>query len=242
MLNFSAICPDKWKRGLIFCLLNIAKRICSNDILFNQEVDKLRHMFKMNGYPLYYFNRVLERFLNPPSINNDNNSDEDVPCVLIKIPYIGDQSYNLSKKLKKLFEDANNCKVRIVFTSFKLRNYFSLKAKTPKCLLSNVIYKFTCQGDPGVSYIGETKRHLITRMKEHLAINNSYRNSEVKTHIINCQTCCNNVKYDSFKVIKKCQNSFNVLIHEALLIRRHSPSLNKQLFSNGSLFTLKIFS
>ena len=158
------------------------------------------------------------------------------------MPYVSDQSYNLSKKLQKLFEDANNCKVRIVFTSFKLRNYFSLKAKTPKCLLSNVIYKFTCQGDPGVSYIGETKRHLITRMKEHLAINNSYRNSEVKTHIINCQTCCNNVKYDSFKVIKKCQNSFNVLIHEALLIRRHSPSLNKQLFFNGSLFTLKIFS
>ena len=53
---FKAICPDSWKRGLILCLLNIAKHVCSSEDLFNLEVDKLRQMFKLNGYPLYYFN------------------------------------------------------------------------------------------------------------------------------------------------------------------------------------------
>ena len=53
MLNFSALCPDKWKRGLILCMLNMGKRICSNGHLFYEEVEKLRKMFKLNGYPEY---------------------------------------------------------------------------------------------------------------------------------------------------------------------------------------------
>ena len=34
----------------------------------------------------------------------------------------------------------------------------------------------------GISYIGETKRHFISRVKEHLEINKTTK-SEVKTHI-----------------------------------------------------------
>ena len=64
---------------------------------------------------------------------------------------------------------------------------------------------------------------------------------EVKTHIKSCLYCREHAKCDSFQVIKKCQNNFNALVHEALLIRRHNPKLNKQLFQKGSLFTLKIF-
>ena len=241
MLNFSAMCPDKWKRGLILCMLNIGKRICSTEILFNEEVNKLRKMFQLNGYPVYYFNKVLNQFLNPVLNNsNSDNSDDDSNFVLIRIPYIGDHSYTLSKKLKKFVEDSNNCKVRIVFSSFKIRNYFSLKTITPKYLLSNVVYKFTCQNDSGISYIGETKRHFMTRVKEHLDINKTTK-SEVKTHIKSCLYCREHAKCDSFQVIKKCQNNFNALVHEALLIRRHNPKLNKQLFQKGSLFTLKIF-
>ena len=40
-LNFNAMCPTKWKSGLIFCLLNRAKSICSSNFLFDNEV-KLR--------------------------------------------------------------------------------------------------------------------------------------------------------------------------------------------------------
>ena len=241
MLNFKAICPDSWKRGLILCLLNIAKNVCSSEDLFNLEVDKLRQMFKLNGYPLYYFNKVLDKFLNPSTTNDNVDSNDDVDFVVIKIPFIGDHSYNLSKKLKKLIEDANVCKVRIVFTSFKLRNYFSLKAKTPKHLLSNVVYKFTCQNDSELTYIGETKRHLSTRVKEHLSLNNPYQNSEVKSHIKNCSQCISLASFNSFQIIKKCSDNFNSIINEALLIRRHNPQLNKQMFTKGTSFTLKVF-
>ena len=106
-------------------------------------------------------------------------------------------------------------------------------------MLSNVVYKFTCQDDPEVSYIGETKRHFITRMKVYLDIKKSSK-SKVKTHI-NCYHCRKHASYDSFEVIKKCQNYFSTLIHETLIIRHKDPLLNKQLFQKGCSFTLQIF-
>ena len=38
ILNFNALCPTKWKSGLIPCFLNRAKRMCSSDI----KVSKLK--------------------------------------------------------------------------------------------------------------------------------------------------------------------------------------------------------
>ena len=77
-------------------------------------------------------------------------------------------------------------------------------------------------------------------MKEHLDIKKSSK-SEVKTHINSCYHCRSNATYNSFEVIKKCQNNFSTLIHEALIIRHKDPTLNKQLYQKGSSFTLKIF-
>ena len=59
--------------------------------------------------------------------------------------------------MKKLFKRFSKITVHIVYTCFKINNYFSLKCKTPKQLLSNVVYQFKCQRDAEVSYIGETK-------------------------------------------------------------------------------------
>ena len=42
-----------------------------------------------------------------------------------------------------------------------------MKCPTPKLLKANVVYKFDCLCDINISYIGKTKRHLATRIKEH---------------------------------------------------------------------------
>ena len=52
-LIFSVTCLDKWKGDWILRLLNIGKRICSYDYLFNKKVIKLRNMFKLNGIILH---------------------------------------------------------------------------------------------------------------------------------------------------------------------------------------------
>ena len=57
--------------------------------------------------------------------------------------------------------------IRVVFTSFKVKNYFSLECRTPLPLLANVVYKFKCMRDANNIYIGKTIRHLATWVKEH---------------------------------------------------------------------------
>ena len=46
-LNFDAICPLKWKSGLIMCMLHGSKMICSSDDIFFAEVNKLRSLFSL---------------------------------------------------------------------------------------------------------------------------------------------------------------------------------------------------
>ena len=46
---------------------------------------------------------------------------------------------------------------------------------------------------------------------------------------------------DSFKIIRKCRSEYDTKIHEALLIKKHSPALNRQLYANGSSFLLQVF-
>ena len=63
LLNSTAVVPTYWKTGIIKCLLSNARKICTSEVLFKSEVDKLRMMFAANGYPRAFFNNTLEKFL-----------------------------------------------------------------------------------------------------------------------------------------------------------------------------------
>ena len=73
MLNYSAIVPVNWKKVLILCLLNIAKKLCSTPIM--NEVNYLRNIFKNNGYLLFFFEKPPNK--TTENINVNVNSDED---------------------------------------------------------------------------------------------------------------------------------------------------------------------
>ena len=45
----------------------------------------------------------------------------------------------------------------------------------------------------------------------------------------------------SFTVIKNCQSEFHTKIHEALLIKKDTPKLNRQLDAKGAFFLLQVF-
>ena len=64
--------------------------------------------------------------------------------------------------------------VKLVLSTFKLRNMFSVKDSVPQGLRSRVVYKFSSAGC-NASYIGETTRHLCTRVREHLLFSHVYR-------------------------------------------------------------------
>ena len=84
-------------------------------------------------------------------------------------------------------------------------------------------------------------RHLSIRLGEYLGFHLKTESS-FKYHIMFCDIRTNN-KYNVnlFKMIKKCNFNFETKIHEALLIKKHNPGLNRQIFASGSSFLLSIF-
>ena len=82
---------------------------------------------------------------------------------------MGDFSTVTRKKLKHLVDVyCKDIDIRIVFSSFKIKNFFSIKDPISDVLKSMIVYQFTGAGCNS-RYIGETSRHFATSVKEHLS-------------------------------------------------------------------------
>ena len=129
-----------------------------------------------------------------------------------------------------------------IYKTFKTGTYFQLKSRTPLWLCSNVVYKFTCSWDSNLTHIGKSTRHLSAKVGELLNVARQHENGGIKQHILSC-TVCSNARHDlnSFKVLKQCKSDLQAKSHEALLIKKHRPSLNKHLHAHGSSFLLNIY-
>ena len=118
----------------------------------------------------------------------------------------------------------NGVDVKIIFTTCKIKDSFSCKDKLESfSRMSNVIYKFVCAGC-NASYIGETGRHLSTRIKEHF----KDKNSHVYKHINStCKNVCNE---NCFSVLDRANTKHQLRLKEGLYIKWEKPILNKQLY------------
>ena len=78
-------------------------------------------------------------------------------------------------------------------------------------------------------------------MKEHLSLADSRKNA-IKDHILSCPIC-SNLQYNinSFTILRKCNSDYEAKLHEALLLKRDSPSLNKQCYASETSFLLNIY-
>ena len=238
MLNFSSLCPKKWKFGLVQCLLHRAYLISSDWHIFSKEVDFLKSMFAKNGYPADFFSACVNKFLNGKYGTEANSKIiRDKVETIFVLPYIGLPSVIFGRKIKDLLIRNYGIEVKVVYTTFKVKNYFSLKCRTPLPLLANVVYKFNCSRDADLSYIGKTKRHLVTRVREH-----SKSASAVCEHLEGCDACKSDYSVEkNFKILDKGNNDFEITIKESLQIKNNKPPLNKKLMTQGTSFLLKIF-
>ena len=107
-----------------------------------------------------------------------------------------------------------NVNIKLVFTSFKIRNYFLCKDPIPDDLKSFLVYKFTCASCSS-SYIGETCCHFKTRIEEHIKKDNK---SHIFKHLHSTATCFDSYNSLSFKIIDKANSKFDFKIKEALHI------------------------
>ena len=134
----------------------------------------------------------------------------------LKLQYISNLSRHIKNKLSKLGKEfcKENFDIKVVFTSFKLKNYLSSKTPIPVDLKSFLVYKFT-SASYSSSYIGKTSRHFKTSIEKNIK-------KESKSLIFK-HLYCTRTRFDSHtslscKVTNKANSRFEIKIKEVLFI------------------------
>ena len=178
-----------------------------------------------NQFPKKLTYNIERRVVNGWFSENTAQQPFDNNKVCIKIPYAGKKTVNLRQKLMKIFRE----KANVIITTTKLKQCLpSAKSQVPKDLNANVVYKLTCSACQG-SYVGQTKRYLSTRLKEH-----QRPPSSVHSHL---KQCGGDI---ATEVLTKERNNFKLLIKEALFIKKLRPRLNNRN-ELGCMLSLTLF-
>ena len=146
------------KRKTVRCLYDRAQNITQRDESLKEEESHLIKTFIGNGYPRAFV-RSASAPRAPKEPSNDDDNDAEKPPVAF-LPYVA----GVSERIRKACQDFN---IRAVFKSGPTLRSLLTKVKDPLPIdkQSNVVYEVPCTC--GKVYIGETKRRLGTRLKEH---------------------------------------------------------------------------
>ena len=234
--NFESFIPECYKKGLVYCLLYRIFTLTTTWKSFDNEVQFLKTLFLKNGYPQFFIDRCIKKFLNKHIALPAKTNQVECENLTISLPFLGKHSNNIKKKILEISSKfLANTKVSVVWKSkSKISNLFKFKDLLPVHLCSKVLYKFTCNGCNSI-YLGKTKRHFHVRACEHLGIsfrtgnNLTYNpknknNTAVLDHIHKSQGC-QNCDLSSIKIIGGADNDFNLKIKESLIIQKLKPTL-----------------
>ena len=123
-------------------------------------------------------------------------------------------------------------KVRFVFrSSTHISSFFPFKDKVPKFLRSGVVYLFKCRCC-SASYVGQTTRHLHTRVSEHLGISpitgKPSSNPPMSSIFLPLKTAGHTASFEDFQILSSCLDDCEIMIHKSLLNSKLKPTLNVQ--------------
>ena len=253
IMNYHSEAPLKWKQALIRCLLQRAHRLSSCAELFFTEVETIKTIFAKNAYPPDLVDKSVNDYFNLHSISETTfqrstsaqqtgsqlQVSQDLKQAFLTIPYLGKCSIQFQRQISNQMKE-HQITTKAAYNTVKVSSYFSLKSTCSSLFKSNVIYRFRCSGDQSTSYIGESQRQLFKRILEHTTKATS--TSAVFEHLIGCNHCQSDGKISKrFEILRQC-DWHNVLTFEALLIRKHRPTLNVQLGpSRGMMTSLSLY-
>ena len=100
----------------------------------------------------------------------------------------------------------------------------SVKDSIPRELRSNIVYKFTC-ARCNSCYLGESRRHFSTRVREHLKGDKS---SHIYKHLAKSPECKEACSDKCFEIIDQ-GTEYTIKLKEAMHIKWQMPSLNQQV-------------
>ena len=94
---------DECLGGLIFSLLNRCFKICSTYVIFHAEVEKLKHIFINNGYPVKLLDRWIASFLDKVFSKSTKLLTAPKRVVYLSLPFTGQHFSHIRTQIKKPF-------------------------------------------------------------------------------------------------------------------------------------------
>jgi len=133
LTNFFSFTPFRYKIGLIRTLIGRTFKINNTSSGFHKDLIKLSDTLKRNSFPSHIIDKTFKRYLNKPSDQKRRNVNDENNTRYFKLPFIGRYSRITELKLRQLLKHfcEMDLNVNLVFTSFKIKNMFSFKDRTP---------------------------------------------------------------------------------------------------------------
>ena len=175
-LDFNSHHQKVHKAAVVRTLAHRSETLLVDSDLKSRENDHIKKTLSENGYPKKFVQRHLER----KSTEKENKEAKEKCKGLAVLPYI----QNVTERISRILSSYN------IKTCMKpnqtLREILSKpKDQVEKLQQTGVVYSIPCQ-QCDVKYIGETKRALGTREKEHQAAlrRNHAKQSALAEHAI----------------------------------------------------------
>ena len=235
LLNYFSFSPPSYKIGTLRTLIDRIYKINNTWMGFHVDFEHLKNILSRNAYPIHLIDKVVNGYLGRTFKNASHSEtepevgEENHKIVYIKLPYIGFFSQLTQKKINSLVKRfcKNNIKVRVTFSTFKVKDLFCVKDAVPMRLRSCVVYNFSCLGCNS-QYVGETTRHYCTRMHEHLETD---KLSHIYKHLNKNSNCKNLATENCFQILDSDISPSKLKIKEAFYIKWKKPDLNGQIKS-----------
>ena len=162
ILSFRALAPIGYKLNMIQGCIHRIYNAISTWNKFHSDIQKAKKIWEANQYPPLFYEPIvretIDKLLGPKINTTDRQKKDQGLSTIFTLQYRGTVSDTFRRRLN------NITRVPVIFTTQKLKTAVpSLKSKIPNHLCSSVVYHITCPGC-SVSYVGQTTRHLTTRL------------------------------------------------------------------------------
>nr|XP_032511983.1 uncharacterized protein LOC116766284 [Danaus plexippus plexippus] len=186
-------------------LLQRAQHLCDADHL-EAELQHVKHALTINNLPVPRQHR--KKHLKPPTV-------ERQPAILPYVKGVTDRIGNILKKVS----------IKTIYKPHKKVSQFLRPIKSNIPLQQAGVYKLDC--DCVLSYIGQTKRSIGTRVKEHI--------SDIKNRRASKSAVCEHtmdkpghyIRFDKPQILAREDKYIPRLIREAIEIKKH-PNFNRE--------------
>jgi len=220
-INFYSNHPQQYKLNSIANLVDHAI-LLSDERFYDSNLTIVKNILTNNGYPTKLINKQINNRCkhiahNKNDLNNGDNTNNK-NCTLL-IPFAGKVSYDIKRILNNV--------VDVRFTVPRKLDTLIKKSKDrlKDSQLTEIVYKLNCR-DCYKAYIGQTKRHVGTRIKEHFSnIKGTSNFSVVTNHRL---TLNHDFEWDEPNILHRERNRKKREIAEMFLIKKFDNNINLQ--------------